>query len=410
MKRFFTLLCCFLILFSIAGCNKAKDLSLQSGANIPTLPQNPTDSSTDPTAPSEPKPPVLDGPVSQVPTVSITMPKKTESYTASDGSILLEYVYPNMDLEQMLIMQDPMVSENIKIDLMNRIEDTYATRDSLLSQAKTAYNGSTSWVPYQYTVEYDPQRIDSGVLSFVASEVTFDGFRPDKKFKFVNYSMTTGQALSLYNIILEKNMTSQVCALAVKSLESQQDTLFSDYKYTVEEHFDGEINDNWCFSPNGLSFYFEPGDIAPNAVGMVAAEIPYSKLAGILRDEFFPAERAMTTGKLQMNQFNIDNLDVYTNFSELILDEKAPKVLLFTDKAAYDIKIEIGTRTENGVYRKDYGIFAQSSLTPGDAIMVSANLNNGTCLHIQYQIGHNTAHAYLILDTETNRIKLIEQA
>ncbi len=410
MKRFFSILCCIVILLSMVGCKTPKDLSLQSGETIPTLSQNPTDNSTDPTEPSEPKPPVVDGPITQIPTVSISMPKKTESFTAKNGTILLEYVYPNTDLEQMLIMLDPQVSDNIKINLMNRIESTYATRDQLLSQAKLAYTNADAWVPYQYTVEYDPQRIDSGVLSFLTYETTFDGYRPDKKFNSVNFNMTTGQDLSLYNILLEKEMVSQVCTLTVKALEAQKDTLYRDYESTVRDHFNGEINDKWYFSPNGLCFYFEPADIAPTAIGVVTAEISYSKLAGILRDEYFPAERISADGKIEMSPFNIDNISDFNNFSELILDAKAPKVLLFTQKAAYDIKIDIGTRTQSGVYRKDYGIFAQSSLTPGDAIMVSANLSDDTCLHIQYLSGSETKHAFLIWDAETNRIKLIEQS
>lgn len=393
MRKLVCILLCICLAFGISACSRPAQNETPASTAATTLPADTTGTAAG--APTE------DIPVAQEPMVSVSMPIQSETFSAEDGTDILTYNYQYM----VLPFSDTEVAESITLEFLNRVDETTADKDALLAAAKDAYGkSSANWTPYQYTVEYTPKRIDSGVLSLLGCDARFTGAHMEKIYRSVNYSMVTGRTLSLYNILNDKSDSDKVCALAIEVLSQQASELylFDDYEATVKHHFSAGINDAWYFSPDGLCFFFSPYDIAPYSSGVVVAEIPYEKLAGILKDAYFPAERATAAGDIFLLPFTTENHDKFTKFSELTLHTGADKFLLYTDKAAYDITIENGTFSDGGVFQKEYAVFALSSLTPGDAITVEANLSGNACLHLQYRSGDRAVHKYITADAEGN--------
>ncbi len=392
MKKIICVLLCICLLSGISACGRHNE------NDTPVS----TAGTTSPEASSHVQAGVdLDVPVAQQPMVSVSLPMQTDLSLAEDGGILLQYHHQYMALT----LADPEVADAITLEFLNRIDETAAAKDSLLAAAEQAYAATyKNWNPHQYIVEYIPQRIDNGVLSLLGCDARFSGAHIEKIYTSVNYSMVTGRTLSLYNILNNRSDTNKLCTLVneVLSARASELYLFEDYETTVKQHFSSGINDAWYFSPEGLCFFFSPYDIAPYSSGVVVAEIPYEKLTGLLKDEYFPPERATTPGEIAILPFSAENQAQFSKFSELTLEADADKFLLYTDKSAYDITIEYGTLSSSDLFHREYTCFALSGLTPGDAVTVEAKLTSNACLHLKYRSGDEIIDKYITADGSGN--------
>lgn len=378
MKKIFALLLVLCLLISLVACRKAPVNEPDNGT------QESSSSSSDDT----------DLPVMQRPLVAVSIPVITESETADDGTVIFNYLYQNMKLT----LSDADVARAVIVDFLTRIDATKPTADNIKAAAKDAYNGGT-WTPYLCQITYNPMRIDSSVLSLLGTYATYEGgARAEANYISVNYDLATGTAVSLSNVLSAGASSEAITGLVISALDAQKEEkyLYEDFADNVKTRFADHIGDDqgWYFSPNGLCFYFSPREIAPNASGVVVAEIPYSKLLGIIKDAYLPAERDAAKGIVKMQNFDPT---AFTQIAELILDESAPQMMLYTDKAVYDIKIEAGDMIGTKFSSK-YAVFAASSLTPGDAIVLQAGLDHAPALKLTYQTDNGSVSAIIKKD------------
>lgn len=415
MKKILSILLCAVMLLTLTACKKKEEANNTEGTTVPKTETTNSVSTPEPTAPAQPsaptdatEPTVNDAPVQQLPMVSVALPIESEDYTAQDGATLLSCSNQYM----ILTMTDQEVAERITIDFLSRIDNADSTKNSLLSAASSAYTGSADWRPYQYIVKYTPKRLDSGVFSLLSCQITYTGGQVDKLYNSVNYNMVTGHALSLNNILCDGDHIESLIRLCVESLNTQKEEyfLYDDFADTVEMCFTSGINDAWYFSPEGLCFFFAPRELAPNSTGVVVAQIPYEKLTGILRDDYFPAERASAPGGVLLEVFTSESILDYTQIAEYLFETGENKLILYTDRSVYDICIDVGTFVAGSRFQEEYTLFAASSLTPGDAIVTDIQISDNACLQIRYRSGDSEIIDYVIRDPDTNQIRLISAA
>lgn len=359
MKKFICLLLCFVLLICIAGCKKnGSATSAQTDANQQVG---------------------TDGPVAQKPLISVSMPVINESLKSDDGTVLCNYIYQDMAI----IFPDPEIADKVYIDFLNRVDATRTTADSLYADANSAYTVSNSWSPYLCQYTYAPERIDQSILSMFGTYATYNGIgRPDVVYLGLTYDLITGDELTLSNILSEGASVDSLIDLVVAALEVQKEEKFLDENFaqTVKENFSGTYSEynSWYFNQTGLSFFFSPYEIAPYASGVITVQIPYEKLPGIIKDDYFPAERDSAKGALYCQDFADANLDNFTKFTELIADKNAEQSVIYTDKAVYDVRVERGSWSASGEdFTPQYTLFAAASLTPGDAFLIQAAIPDG---------------------------------
>ncbi len=400
MKKIICVVCSLLILISLAACAKqpAIDPQDQTSSVSTTEPTEITEDPIETTAPEE------EMPIIPQPMVSVSLPMQNESITDDEGNVLLYYNTQYM----ILSMSEQEIAERITVEFLNRIDETVSTKDSILSSAKSAHASSNNWTPYQYTVAYTPKRIDNGVMSLLGCNVSYLGAHIDKVYHSVNYSMITGHNLSLLNIITDNDQIDILCQLVIDTLteSKEQLSLHEDFSDTVKQHFSTNVNDAWFFSASGLCFFFSPYDIAPYSAGVVVAEIPYEKLIGILKDDYFPAEQANAPGTISIMEYSDENLAKFSRFPELSLSGGKNKFLLCTDKAIHDITVSVGTLSANGMFIEEYTAYALSSLTLGDTIVVEADLADARVLQIRYCSGEQMITENVVLNSSTNQVEL----
>ena len=378
MTKHTALILVLCMMLSLAACG-----SKEPPATVPTTAPVTSAPTTAPTTePTVPEPTVDISMLPSLSTATIIMTKEAERAE----QVQFEYTYPNV----MLVLSDAAIADTVMVELLNRIDATRSTADSVLSNA-----GSD--VLYFYDVHYDPMRIDPNVLSLYGSKSGYaGGAHPSHESVSVTYDLSTGNVLLLSDLFHTGVSASDLSPLVIEGLDliSQEKQLYSDYTATVEERFGQglDVEAGWYLSGEGLCIYFSPYDIAPYAAGTITATIPYSQLNGILRDEFFPAERGNSGGSIIQAPFQTAQLDQFQQFTEVILDRNAEVYLLYTDGQLFDVTLETGTYSEKyDSFTPLSTVFACEALSMNDAIMVQSD----DVLRLTYQSGDSTVSTIL---------------
>lgn len=152
--------------------------------------------------------------------------------------------------------------------------------------------------------------------------------------------------------------------------------------------------DGWYFTTTGLCFFFSPYDIAPYSYGVVTAEIPYSSLAGLMNDAYFPPEEGAYTGTLEASQFT-ENAPS-REYAELSLDREASRVILTTNQAVRDLKIQSGSY-DGSTFTPTETVFAAGAMNASQAVSIQADLENAPLL-LTYRSGEEIIQRVLTME------------
>ena len=361
MKRYLAAILCVAMVLSLAACGiTPEETTLPT--TIPTATTIPvTEPTTEPTEPTVPET-TLD--ISNLPLLSTAAITLTEETEQAEG-VQFEYRYPNVRLT----LQDWAIADTVMLDLLNRIDATRSTADSILSSAGND-------MLYFYDVHYDPMRIDPNVLSLYGSESCYaGGAHPSHESISVTYDLTTGKVLLLSDLLNPGCTAADLTPLVIEILDaiSQEQYLYSDYTATVEERFGQglDVEDGWYLSNEGLCIFFSPYEIAPYATGEVKATIPYEKLNGLLRDAFFPVEKSGGVGVVNATLWTEAAQTDFEQFYDVTIDHEGEVILLSTNGLVYDLTLEYGYWDSEGtVFYPTATVFAASSLSFSEAVIL----------------------------------------
>lgn len=346
MKKHFVYLLIAAILF--AGCSNQS-----ANEDIPI------DTNTDITDQTQPQGDVV---ISQQDMAAVALPVVEEHLTDENGIVLFTYTGQSMNL----VLPDPDVADKILIDFFTR-QDGF--RQASEGTKASAANNNTGYAMF-YSALYEPARIDLNVLSLSGTIVHWaGGAHPSYSCIFANYDMVTGDILTLGSILSHENKASELGELVIQAIADAPSELgiWDGYEDTIRTRFTGNISEDqsWFFSREGLSFSFPPYDLAPYASGVITVTVPYDKLVGIIDDAFFPVEQPNTVGELSVTPMEDAQTQDFSQIAEVLAHEDGHMVLLHTDQAVTDVRIEMD---------HTHIIFATAALTPGDAIMLQADL------------------------------------
>ncbi len=340
---------------------------------------------------------------------SISMPITTEADLAEDGTEYFHYSYQTMNLT----VPDREVADKVIIDFLSRVESTREDAGRIHDLAQAAYTARTPrFQPYFYQIQYNPARIDQGVLSLFGQIVTVsDAGHASTESISANYNMVTGDVLTLGSILYQADRKEDIAQLVIKDLESREElALYDDFRDTVRDRFrrDESTDEDFYFSSYGLCFYFSPYEIAPYVYGTVEVEIPYNKLTGLIGDEFFPDERILSSGHLNAMDFDKADLQDYDQFAEIVVDSGADMVLLTADSTLQDIKIlQLIWTKGDATYTQTKTIFASNVLTAQNAILLEADFSsNQPPFLITYLQNGELCSRFLAFDAATREYTL----
>lgn len=375
MKRLLCLILCLCLTLTAVGCAHYKDTPLPSHAS--------GDSSSDPsgdvqTTNESPTPPFH----------AVSLPTASETTLAEDDTLLFTKTYQKFHI----YLSDSAAAARITVDLESRLSATLADAAQIESNARTAYDPEGEWVPYMLEVSYTPTRLDQSVLSLFGNHMVYwGGVHPSLVTESVTYDLTTGQVLTLGDILDDNTSGSEVCELILEALAPRaENDLYDDHQEVLRERFSTNYQGltEWYFSQTGLCFHFSPYDIAPYSSGTIIAEIPYASLSGILLEKYLPAEQTEPTGSMYAEAYQQED-SRFTNTASVELNANGTSFILYPDAPVADVRIESGHWSSDGnLYIATSTIFAADTLELGNAIVVTADLSDkDAVLRLVYRSG-----------------------
>ncbi len=373
MKKLTILLLSICLLLFAAGCAKEPPVVTTEPTQI--IPTTEPAEATEQTEPAT---------IPDLPLLAFSAPVRTYQHHAEDSTLLLTYSYQDFSL----ILEDPQIGDAIVIDLLNRVDYENAAVTRVALDAQAAYDAGGEWTPFTYSTFFSPVRFDEGILSLLGSHSLYSGSpRPSASAVSVTYDLLTGRQLSLQDILIPDFSADALSQLITASLQelSEQGMLFSDYAYVISDLFStNRPVESWYLSDTGLCFYFAPYEIAPYSSGTITAEVPYTSLTGLLREEYFPAEVFDFTGTPYILPFGDADLEAFEQFAELVIDRDGQQYLLHTDGCLQDLRIQLGYWLDDGSFIEETTVFAAPALCNGDGIVIHAGEDTAQALHITY--------------------------
>ena len=403
MKRLFAIILCISIALMLAACSVDNPYEDYNSTSIA-----PTESNTAPK--DDTTGPNTNQTFEQLPIFAVSVPTVTQEEKADDGTVIFRYTFQNISL----VGPEPEVADEIILDFLNQIDATAADAEAIKTAAMSAYRNGETWNPYLCQITFEPMRIDTSVISFFGSYTNYSGEpHPETTYPSITYDLVNGRKLQLGDILTKMESSEPLYNCVIESLNEQKDDkqLYTGFKDTVKERFSKDITKDasWFLAQDGLCFYFSPYEIAPYSSGLIIAKIPYDSLTGILDDAYFPAEEDISGGDVRADVFNESDLEKYTQFSEIVMEEGS-KILLHTDQSVYDIRIYSGSWSANGtVFTQEHAVFAAHTLTPGDAVMIESMFTDTLPnLQLTYRTNGNSVCKYISFDKQTNTVILID--
>lgn len=395
MKKLIALM--MLAVFLLTGCRQSEIIPPE--VTLPPQTEAPTESMPESTEnPPEPTQAIAEPEYTQQPMTAVSLPIVREYTQGDDDSTLFYYEYQDI----YLTMQDPDVADQIIVDFLNRIDQTRTHAESVKQQALSDAGDPYVTLPYLYEIQYTPTRIDQSILSFFGTSYRYSGGNhPDHMCMAANYSLITGEVLTLGSLLTHEDSIAPLCQLVILELDKIAEDMYllDDYDQIVKQRFakDASFDEDWYFTGTGLCFYFAPYEIAGYSSGIITVEIPYHLLTGIIADEFFPAEEDVFEGNIVFERLDSTNLNEFSQIAEITIDQEGDMVLLSCTGAVRNVRIQSGSINADGTdFTPNSTIFGTYTLTPGDAIMLKITINDlMPDLRLSYESGGEMHHIML---------------
>lgn len=409
MKRFIPIFIMLSLVAMLSGCGKDIPDPVVPSAS------DPADTTTAPAETEE----ILQPPTEYAPVTlyAVSVPSVTEEAFSQDGNLIFSYSYQNITM----VHPNEKVADKIIVDFLNRQDDFNEISAQMEKQAAAQYSADPNWLAFKHDVHYDPARIDQSVLSFYGTAMRYSGgIHPEYTSISASYDMMTGDTLTLASILTGSEKAKDVSDLTVEVLKEKAEDLglYVGFESIVEDLITSDPihYEAWYFTDTGLCFYFSPYEIAPYSSGVIKAEIPYSKLTGLLYDGYFPAEQEDSQGNILAKKLDRgleEGSLPYQNMTEVIVSEEGELVILSTDGLVRNVSLEYGTLENEDafVWGHRYCAFRANAIGTDNAIILQAHLpENAPDLRLTFTSGQEQYCYYICQNMKDGSVVLMTEA
>lgn len=202
--------------------------------------------------------------------------------------------------------------------------------------------GSESFYTYSNYQDQGIARHDSRVVSLLAvSHLHSGGAHPNTVQTAMNLDLQEQKILKLEDVIYQ-NRAADLEQTVQNTVQNKfdaigVDALYEDYPDTISVSMTyGSMTPYWYFDYGGLVVFYNQYELGPYAAGLIKVEIPYQKLHGILREEFFPQERTDEDGACDL-MIAADGTDL--NQIPCTIDPDGQQILITTDGAVQGVQV-----------------------------------------------------------------------
>ncbi len=197
-------------------------------------------------------------------------------------TMLVRSEYTDVTLDRSMEKKYPLLAKALTETSVMRKRTMEEEKDNFIVTAtEEILNDSEAFSTYVSTLDVQVRRADSVAVSIVEDYNS----GTDRAFNCLNYDTESGKLLALSDVvtdiarlpaIVEKEVTSRVF-----QGESDVETAIPDYfKNTPEEDV------TWALEYNGITFYFEPGAVAPTNFGIQTATVTFAEHPDLFKEKY----------------------------------------------------------------------------------------------------------------------------
>lgn len=316
------------------------------------------------------------------PFLAVSVPMTTDYFYADDSTELFSHSYQYMKLS----FPDEEVVQKVTVDFLNRVDAGQKDAQNIQEMAEESFAQSSQWIPYFYRVIYNPTRIDYSVLSLYGMQNSYSGgMHGDMSGIAANYDMLTGDVLTFGSIMHADADKEDFIQVVLSKLSEIADTyyLYEDYEVAVRQRLSGDENlyEDFYFTTTGLNFFFSPYEIAPYSSGIIAVEIPYNELVGLLYEDYFPVTHNSAGGKMELDVYADIPIDQFNSIIEVNLEGNEELYILHSKGVVKDVQISVAG---DHATVPEYTAFLAYELTDYDAVVLQLAENGTKYLNISY--------------------------
>lgn len=200
-----------------------------------------------------------------------------------DTSVMLvRSEYSDVTLDEAIKKTYPLLAKTLAETSVMRKRAMEEEKDNLISVAIEEFaNNSVDFSTYVSALDVQVRRADSVAVSILEDY----GTEGSRSFNGINYDTESGKELGLADIFID---TSKISATVEKEFMSRigEDEPFGDT--AVGEYFKNTPDDSitWTLDYNGVTFYFNPGDIAPTNFGVQVVTITFAEYPDLFNEKY----------------------------------------------------------------------------------------------------------------------------
>lgn len=214
--------------------------------------------------------------------------KYLSEWDQNSSALLCRASYPQLSLLEASADAYPALAaalDEFNSDMENSVQDIY---DMLLESVNDELSlGVDIPDPYYSNTIIEVKRADSKVLSLLGSDCVFlGGVHPNTGYYSAVFDTSSGKRLSLDDVLADASKLPEVLKKCLE--EKYGDAIYADLDQFLAEHYaSGSESDRiWTLDVRGITFYFNPYDLAPYAYGMLCVNIPFSDMPELFREEY----------------------------------------------------------------------------------------------------------------------------
>ncbi len=195
---------------------------------------------------------------------------------------------------------------------INSISDFYEVNileqnDMYAESAEEALSsGEENFETYIFNLNVHVRRADSVAVSILHDSYDYYGFDAERRsFWGENFDTETGETIYLPDVVTDIDQLAEaVEAELYKSFGA--DTFYSDT--AIENHFKdyGADGSHWTLEYNGVTIYFDDGEIAGSGVGDISVTIEFAEYPELFKEKYTAVPEAYIVGLPMKSTFYTD--------------------------------------------------------------------------------------------------------
>lgn len=196
--------------------------------------------------------------------------------------MLVRSEYTDVTVDKSMEKEYPLLAKALLETSNMRKRTMEDEKDNFIVDAKEDFlNNSESFSTYVSTLDVQVRRADSIAVSILEDYAT-ESFR---SFSSLNYDTESGNSLALSDVVTD---ITKLPAIVEKEVASRMWQGDFDGETAIPDYFKNtpEADITWIIDYNGITFYFNPGNIAPTNFGIQTVTVTFAEYPDLFNKKY----------------------------------------------------------------------------------------------------------------------------